>query len=563
LNCATLTTFLAGLKDAIATLMDDGAMNTNPIHSISFFGYSPQSPPQYDDEGDFKSTTHKRFMLKRSVKAQHAGVCPLGLDEKDRTLQICYANSHTKLPKPAKGLFQGQIPGTLVCLQFQSMSLKDARTQLTLAMDAVRMHALFDASAVGLDVNVILPKGLQPSTVFTRCNQDPHSKVFIYPGLLLSTPQTPDTEGFAVMLSKHDLGLRFQQGRERCVDWHQVQGSFVRAIASAAMAKTEMCAVMTRLQNTFKGILQRTTHEIQRTSAFFHYFCEKLALEAGSVEQQLFVHLRGQGCIYVDAADSQYAQEVFGQSRRVVGVVSSRLLKVLHLPSPPPTKPDIVDTALQMLCVPAAVWKRPLTGGGWDIIHETFGDRVPLAYNVDIPSKFIGTSNRWIEIDDKKCLVLSKDAEEQLTAQMFYFMIIEHEDIRPLVSQKFWTLLTDSALADEDEDDDVPLSVLFPTEACEGGGGSSAALLTTPPPVSSSGRASALHADHGASAVPSSTPSTAPKRPLHKCDEGDLRDVLSTDGRQLNVRVLKARFDTVRVSVDANVRFEAFNFVDA
>jgi hypothetical protein len=28
----------------------------------------------------------------------------------------------------------------------------------------------------------------------------------------------------------------------------------------------------------------------------------------------------------------------------------------------------------------AVVWKRPLTGGGWDDIHEAFGDDVPRAY---------------------------------------------------------------------------------------------------------------------------------------------------------------------------------------
>jgi hypothetical protein len=82
---------------------------------------------------------------------------------------------------------------------------------------------------------------------------------------------------------------------------------------------------------------------------FFHYFCDKVTIEPGSIEEQLFSYLRGQNCIYVDAAD------VFGQSRRVIGVVSSRLLKVLHYPSPPPTKPVIIDTALRMLCVPEAV----------------------------------------------------------------------------------------------------------------------------------------------------------------------------------------------------------------
>ncbi len=205
------TDSLTGLKDAIATLMDDNAMNENPIHSISFFGYSPQSPQQIDEHGNSKNTTDKRFMLKRAVKAKHAGVCDMGLDERDRPLQVCIANSHSKLPKPAKGLFRSghapsTVPGTVVCLQFEPSSLKEARTQLGRIMDAVKTHILFDATSLGHDVNVVVPKGLQPSTVFTSvCGQDPHSKVFIYPGLLLATPDTPDTEGFAVMLSKHDL----------------------------------------------------------------------------------------------------------------------------------------------------------------------------------------------------------------------------------------------------------------------------------------------------------------------------------------------------------------------
>jgi hypothetical protein len=160
------------LKDAIATLMDDNAMNENPIHSISFFGYSPQSPQQIDEHGNSKNTTDKRFMLKRAVKAKHAGVCDMGLDERDRPLQVCIANSHSKLPKPAKGLFRSghapsTVPGTVVCLQFEPSSLKEARTQLGRIMDAVKTHILFDATSLGHDVNVVVPKGLQPSTVFT------------------------------------------------------------------------------------------------------------------------------------------------------------------------------------------------------------------------------------------------------------------------------------------------------------------------------------------------------------------------------------------------------------
>ncbi len=323
--------------------------------------------------------------------------------------------------------------------------------------------------------------------------------------------------------------------------------------------------VITRLQTSFQDILCKSNHDIQRTSAFFSYFCEKLELEPASVEDQLFAHLRGEDCIYVDDADSQYARDVFAQSRRVVGVVSLKLLKVLHHPSPPPSKSAIVSTALRMLCVPTAVWKRPITGSGWDIIHETFGDSVPLVYLVDIPSRFIGTCNRWIETGPDKCLVLSKDAEAQLTAQEFYFLIIEHDAVRPLVSEKFWTLLS-TASADgscevesiDDDDDNTPLRVLFSAQAgdVKGTRRSSAAVLPSYPPMTS-GSVSDLHARCSAAAVQSSTPSTAPKRPHHKCDEVDLRDVLSTDGRQLQVRVLKARFDTVRVSVDAGVRFEA------
>jgi hypothetical protein len=331
---------------------------------------------------------------------------------------------------------------------------------------------------------------------------------------------------------------------------------------------------MTRLQTAFNGILCKSTHEIQRTSAFFYYFCDKVTIEPDSIEEQLFSHLRGQNCIYVDAEDSEYAKEVFGQSRQVVGVASSRFLRVLHYPNLPPTKPLIVDTALRMLCVPAAVWKRPLTGGGWDAIHEAFGDNVPRAYMVDVPSRFLGGSNRWIESDhNEKCLVLSKHTEAQLTAQDFYFMIIDHNAIRPLVSQKFWTLLTEAeptASVDRDEvqdEDDVPLTVLFSPQACRSMRGERRpeSLLTPPPPIPFPGSVAALQVPQDATAVPVQTPSTAQKRPLLQCDEGDvgftvaddLRDIFSTDGRQLQVRVLRTRFDTVRVSVDAGVRFEA------
>jgi hypothetical protein len=44
-------------KDAIATLMDEGAnfaMMANPIQGISFFGYSPRSPDQPNNEGHYE-----------------------------------------------------------------------------------------------------------------------------------------------------------------------------------------------------------------------------------------------------------------------------------------------------------------------------------------------------------------------------------------------------------------------------------------------------------------------------------------------------------------------------
>lgn len=318
--------------------------------------------------------------------------------------------------------------------------------------------------------------------------------------------------------------------------------------------------IFTRLQTTFKAILSKSNHEIERTSAFFSYFCDRLALEPASVEEQLFAHLRRQNCIYVEATHSQYAQDVFGKSRQVIGVVSSKLLQVLHLPNSPPSKSEIVDTALHMLCVPTAVWERPRAGCGWEVIQETFADKVPLCFLVDTPSKFIGNS-RWIEVDKAKCLVLSKDSVATLTAQEFYFMIIEHDAIRPMVSEKFWTLLTYSHASSEgdESDDDTPLRLLFSPQVCEVGGQIPAAPLVTPPPRISHPE-STSRACHGFPAAPCSTPSTGRKRTRFMCDAGgddNLRDVLSAEGRKLQVRVLKTRFDSVRVSVDAGVRFEA------
>ncbi len=61
-----------------------------------------------------------------------------------------------------------------------------------------------------------------------------------------------------------------------------------------------------RDQVGFNGILCKSTHEIQRTSAFFSLLLRQGGDWTGSIEEQLFSYLSGQNCIYVDAADSQY-----------------------------------------------------------------------------------------------------------------------------------------------------------------------------------------------------------------------------------------------------------------
>jgi hypothetical protein len=230
----------AGLKDAIATLMDEAAMNFFPIQGISFFGYSPRSPDQPDNEGQYKSTKCKRFILKKCVKPHRGIACDMGLDEKDATLQVCYSNSHDKLPKSAKCVLEGDVPGTVVCFQFEAMSFSVAKQQLDRIMHAFEAHILFDPTAVGVWLR-LEAKHPQPSKVFTSCKswEGSHSKVYIYPGLLLSCADTPDTQGFAVMLSKKDLGSSFVQGRERVVSWNQVQKKFVRAISTAAVQEIE------------------------------------------------------------------------------------------------------------------------------------------------------------------------------------------------------------------------------------------------------------------------------------------------------------------------------------
>lgn len=215
-------------------------MSFHPIQAISFFGYSPRSPDQPSNDGTYKSTARKRFILKKVVKPHHVIACDMGLDEKDATLQVCYSNSHDKLPKSAKCMLEGDVPGTVVSFQFEAMAFSGAKKQLDLIMHAFEAHILFDPTAKGVWLR-LEAKHPQPSKVFTSCKswEGSHSKVFIYPGLLLSCADTPDTQGFSVMLSKKDLGSSFVQGRERVVCWGQVQKKFVRAISTAAVQEVQ------------------------------------------------------------------------------------------------------------------------------------------------------------------------------------------------------------------------------------------------------------------------------------------------------------------------------------
>jgi hypothetical protein len=306
--------------------------------------------------------------------------------------------------------------------------------------------------------------------------------------------------------------------------------------------------------------------EIQRTSAFFYYFCETLSIEKASVEQKLFSHLLCQRVCYVHSVDTEYAQEVLGSSRQVVGVVCKKLLQCIQFPEAIPSRETIVANAIQASCVESSIWSRPLNGDGWSAIHSAFLENVPRAYMVPVPSKFIGTSNRWVEIGNEKCLVLSKDAEPLLTPQAFYFMIMDHEAIRPLVSERFWTLLSQSPASfdvgrDDDSDgadEDTLLTMLY-----QNGNRSPARNRDSKPPAPFA-------------AVTCSTPGTGPKRPrqpehlpsvtpaksahkpsLHEREEGARCNVTSISDRQLKVCVRKADFDKVCVTVEAGVHFEA------
>jgi hypothetical protein len=100
--------------------------------------------------------------------------------------------------------------------------LRDGPSSSTLSFKRSRTPNIFEA----------MPSTIQNKSRPAICHRFPRfvrkrycflSKVYIYLGLLLSCADTPDTQGFAVMLSKKDLGSSFAQGRERVVSWNQVQ----------------------------------------------------------------------------------------------------------------------------------------------------------------------------------------------------------------------------------------------------------------------------------------------------------------------------------------------------
>ncbi len=320
-----------------------------------------------------------------------------------------------------------------------------------------------------------------------------------------------------------------------------------------------------RLQTIFYSILDKNQTEIQRTSAFFHYFCETQTIEKASMEHQLFSRLLGQNTYHVHKDDTAYAQEVLASSRQVVGVVCKKLLQCIHFPEAIPSRETIVANAIQASCVESSIWSRPLNGDGWSAIHSAFLDKVPRAYMVPVPSKFIGSSNRWVEIGNEKCLVLAKDAEPLLTPQAFYFMIMDHDAIRPLVSERFWTLLSQSPASfdglDDDSDgadDDTPLTMLY-----QNGDRSPARNHDSKPPapfaaVTLSTPSTVHKRPRQPEHLPTVTPAkSARKRPLHEIEEGARCNVTNISDRQLKVCVRKADFDKVCVTVEAGVHFEA------
>jgi hypothetical protein len=219
----------------------------------------------------------------------------------------------------------------------------------------------------------------------------------------------------------------------------------------------------------FTAFLLKVRRKFRERLHFLYYFCETLSIEKESIEQNFFSHLLCQNVCYVQSVDAAYAQEVLASSRQVVGVVWKKFLQCIHFPEAIPSRETIVANAIKASCVESSIWSRPLNGDGWSAIHSGFLDKVPRAYTVPVPSKFIGTSNRWVEIGNEKCLVLAKDAEPLLTPQAFYFMIMDHDVIWPLVSERFWTFLSQSPASfdvglDDDSDgadDDTPLMMLY------------------------------------------------------------------------------------------------------
>ena len=52
---------------------------------------------------------------------------------------------------------------------------------------------------------------------------------------------------------------------------------------------------------------------------FFHYFCDKVTIEPGSIEEQLFSYLRGQNCIYVDVEERP----------RIGGIIANQIISAI------------------------------------------------------------------------------------------------------------------------------------------------------------------------------------------------------------------------------------------
>jgi hypothetical protein len=101
------------------------------------------------------------------------------------------------------------------------------------------------------------------------------------------------------------------------------------------------------------------------------------------------------------------------------------------------------------------------------------------------PGSLSSTTER-LKIGNENCFVLSKDAEPLLTSQAFYFVNMDLDAIRPLVSERFWTQLSQSPASfdvcrDDDSDgtdDDTLLTMLY-----ENGDRSPARIHDSKPPA--------------------------------------------------------------------------------